>query len=573
MPKADDRVARALARTQEAEIAEEEVRQASPKSPRKSVKSTKKSERVMINDQEMDIDKVVQRVRERLTSPKPQIPHSSPTPPVNERGSGKPSPRVLMEERRSAKDRRSPYEEKPSPRSPTSIGRLPVREEIVTVDITPEPADKRVSATTLSYSELRKSTREELSTHLQSLSSEQLRNEILKLRSEKMKSERTPQRVTSVKERERVQPVEEKIPVYDEESGTYVLWSRAKLEKMMTSTSVQFKPRDSTPREEYVSPANYSQAPKVQPPLYRRGTTRDAYPTKTRDQYVERTYDQQATIVTVNPEVVEQSTDIDFDSMTEVQRREFLNEMKMKFAVFKKNFPNFPIPVIQEDDSPKWVFGIYEQLLDMAKTDASQPVYQTGLQVVFLVLQVVLTVSGIPAKNFFSFHAKNFNKYNTLMAELGEKWGPIIDITSSIETKLAIAIGWNTLVFAIVSVVAARFGERWGTTAEKLLDQLTTTDASSSSKMQDLERQLDGRDTVGSGSEEPQSGNSGASSDPLGGLGGIANLLGGLLGNGGGGNGAGGSGLGGLLGSLLGGAAANGPQAASTERRPPVYDD
>jgi hypothetical protein len=566
MPRADDRVAKALARTQEMTFLEEEEQQEqvrSPRSPKKSVRSTKKSERVVINDVEMDIDKVVQRVKDRLSSPKP---------PMEERKSGLPSPKVLMEERRSIRNSpkdspRETYVERPSPKSPSSVSRLPVK-EIVTVEIIPEPADKRVSATTLSYSELKRSTRDELSTHLRSLNSEQLREEILKLRSEKSTVRSVEPRVQTRSEKRVLDPPNEKIPVYDEETGTYVLWSKAKLERMMNANQpppVQqhYYQMNDTPRD--------SPPVVVKPPLYRRGTTRDAYPTKTMDH--ERTFEHQTNIVTVNPEIVEQSTDIDFDAMTEVQKREFLGEMKMKFSVFRKNFPNFPIPVIHDDDSPKWVFGIYEQLLDMAKTDASQPVYQTGLQVVFLILQVVLTISGIPAKNFFSFHAKNFDKYNTLMAELGEKWGPIIDITSSIETKLAIAIGWNTLVFAVVSVVAAKFGDKWGTTAEKLLDQLTTS-GGVNSKMQDLERQLDGRETMGgNGNNKEQQPQAEQSSDPLGGLGGIANLLGGLLGNGGGGNNSGG-GLGGLLGSLLGGGGPTaGNQASSTERRPPVYDD
>jgi hypothetical protein len=312
----------------------------------------------------------------------------------------------------------------------------------------------------------------------------------------------------------------------------------------------------------------------VKPPLYRRGTTRDAYPTKTYDQE-NYAYDdlegQQPTvdIVAVNDQVVEESTDIDFDAMTDVQRREFLNEMKMKFSVFKKNYPTFPIPVIQDDDNPKWVFGIYEQLLDMAKSDASQPIYQTGLQIVFLILQVVLTVSGVPAKNFFSFHSKNFAKYNTLMAELGEKWGPIIDVTSSIETKLALAIGWNTLVYAIVSVVAAKFGDRWGTSVEQMLDKLTTS-TTNNSKMEELERELSGRSEMPNEPSQEQPTNTGGMDS----LGGLANMLGGLFGGGGGGgNGGAGNLLGNLLGAFTGGGGANQGTATSTERRPPTYDD
>jgi hypothetical protein len=270
----------------------------------------------------------------------------------------------------------------------------------------------------------------------------------------------------------------------------------------------------------------------------------------------------------VNPQVVEESTDIDFDSMDDVQKREFLDEMKMKFAVLKKNYPEFPIPVIHDDDNPKWVFGIYEQLLDMAKGDASQPIYQTGLQVVFLILQMVLSMSGIPAKDFFTFHSRHFSQYNKLMVELGEKWGPIIDVTSSTETKLALAIGWNTVVFAVVSVVASKFGDKWGTNVEQILNKITTsTTAASNAKMEDLHRQMDGREEYVPPKEDTSSsGNVGGGSDMMSGL---AGLLGGLLG-GNGGNGGGG--LSNLLGGLLGGGAP-GSSSTTTERKPPTYDD
>jgi hypothetical protein len=537
MPKVDDRLARVLARTQEVNLEEEETQV-----QRSSVRS-KRSERIIINDQEMDIDRVVQKVRERLSSPG----ITSPKPPSITSKPDIPSPRSIIEERRSSP--RETYVEKPSPRSPHE--RLPVtevREIALTRDIVPESPDRRISPA-LSYETLRKSTREEVVDSLKGLTSQQLREEIMKLRSErsvKKSSVNTPR--ISLRE-------EEKIPVYDRESGTWVLYPRSQLPVFQTP-----------PREEYLP----GPAPRVQPPLLRRGTTRDAYPTKT------QTYDPEAhfrnqhadlDIAAVNTQQVEESTDIDFDAMDEVQRREFLDEMKMKFAVLKKNYPEFPIPVVHDNDNPKWVFGIYEQLLDMAKGDASQPIYQTGLQVVFLILQVVLSVSGIPAKDFFSFHARHFSQYNKLMVELGEKWGPIIDVTSSTETKLALAIGWNTVVFAVVSVVASRYGDKWGTSVEQLLSKITTsTTSASNQKMEDLKRQMEGHDEYSPPQEN-------VSNAPPGGdmMGGLANMLGGLLGGGGAGGNSGG-GLGNLLGGLLGGMA-NGPSATTTERKPPTYDD
>jgi hypothetical protein len=517
MPKVDDRLARVLARTQEANL-EEEREQA------KSSVRSRRSERIVINDEEIDIDSVVQKVRERLSSPKP--PSSQRKPEV-------PSPRSIIEERRSS--HRETYIEQVSPMSPKN--RIPVTEvrELVTRDIIPESPERRVSPP-LSYDTIRKSTREELVHSLRDMNSQQLREEIMKMRSERS-NRKTVTPSYSVKE--------DKVPVFDRETGTWVLFPKSQL------------PAYNTP---------VRSIPVIQPPLIRRGTTRDAYPSKTQTydpDYQQRLYE--PTITAVHPEVVEESTDIDFDSMNDVQKREFLDEMKMKFAVLKKNYPDFPIPVIHDDDNPKWVFGIYEQLLDMAKGDASQPIYQTGLQVVFLILQVVLSMAGIPAKDFFTFHSRHFSQYNKLMVELGEKWGPIIDVTSSTETKLALAIGWNTVVFAVVSVVASKFGDKWGTSVEQILNKITTsTTSASNAKMEDLHRQMNGREEYVPPKEETSSANNG-SGDMMSGL---AGLLGGLLG----GNGGNGGGISNLLGGLLGGGAP-GSSSTSTERKPPTYDD
>lgn len=555
MPRADDRAARVLARTQE--VAEETFDNpvSAKSSVKKSVKSSRMSERIIINDQEMDIDRVVQKVRERLSSPT-----KTPRPPAQEIKPEVPSPRTLIGERNSERnsERRSErYVEQPSPKSPVMENRLPVTEirEIVTRDIIPEPLERRVSPA-LSYETLKKSTREEVADSLKNMNSQQLRDQILKMRSERSQLSRRTEQHQVMKSSVRHTPQVEKIPVFDQETGTWILYPKNKL---MANTTTEYNTYQDPEYENHYEPQH--QPARVKAPLIRRGTTRDAYPTKTYEPQIESQAD--------DPNQ-EDTTDIDFDTMTDVQRREFLDEMKMKFAVLKKNYPDFPIPVVHDDDNPKWVFGIYEQLLDMAKGDASQPIYQTGLQVVFLILQVVLSVSGIPAKDFFAFHSRHFSQYNKLMVELGEKWGPIIDVTSSTETKLALAIGWNTVIFAVVSVVASKFGDKWGTSVEQLLNKITTsTTGASEAKMEDLRRQMDGREEA----PGPAAPNQGANNNPGGGgdmMSGLASMLGGLLG--GGGNGGGG--LGNLLGGLLGGAAnMNNSSATSTERKPPTYDD
>ena len=184
MPRADDRAARVLARTQE--VAEEAFDDAmsAKSSVKKSVKSSRMSERIVINDQEMDIDRVVQKVRERLSSPT-----KTPKPPAQESKPEVPSPRALIGDRKSDRlsERNSErYVEHPSPKSPNIKNRLPVTEvrEIVTRDIIPEPLEKRVSPA-LSYETLKKSTREEVVDSLKNMNSQQLREQILRMRSER----------------------------------------------------------------------------------------------------------------------------------------------------------------------------------------------------------------------------------------------------------------------------------------------------------------------------------------------------------------------------------------------------
>lgn len=497
----------------------------SRKSPARS--RAVKSERITINDREIDMGEIMDRIKTRTSLRETEV-RDFPKPPTQPMPSKK-SPR-----------QQNSYKEVMSPRSPHIENKIDVTEirDITRVTYDPDPPEKKVTPE-LTYREFRQSTRDELNDQMKDMNSEQLRNLLLKMKSEK--SSVREKRNSSI--REKPIPVK-KVPVYDPDTQTWILYDEETLMGMVKPPSPQSQ------REE--------RRVNIQPPLIRRGTTRDAYPTRTVDFDNYQPNQDVRTIDAINPDQAVAEIDIDFDTMTPIQIREFLDEMKIKFSILKKNYPDFPIPVIKEDDNPKWVFGIYEQLLDMAKGDASQPMYQSGMQLVFLIIQVVMTLVGIPAKNFFSFHSKHFRKYNQLMVELGEKWGPLIDVTSSVETKLMIAIGWNTLVFAIVSVIANKFGDRIGGTVEELLDKITA--GNSGPSFDNIKSELGGREEVKLPQQEQPS--------DAGGLGGIANMLGGLLGGGGGSNGLGG--IGNLLSGLLN------PQqstAQAKERKLPVYED
>lgn len=539
--------ARVMARTRE--IDEDEERISSPqKSPRKSSMRSRsvKSEKLTINDKEIDMADIMEKIKTRTSLRDVEL-RDFPKPPMTPQPSHK-SPRTTPKNISSMSQ--SPrYKEVISPRSPQIDNKIDVTEirDITRVTYDPDPPEKKVTPE-MSYKEFKQSTREELQDEMKSMNSEQLRTLLLKMKSERS-SIRESRKSSS---REKV-IAPKKIPVFDPETGTWILY-----DEHILMNGGGFNPP--SPRSLHLQDERKVH---IQPPIIRRGTTRDAYPTRTLDmdnQMITQQYGDSHlgnTIDAIQPDQAVAEIDIDFDAMNPVQVREFLDEMKIKFSILKKNYPDFPIPVIKEDDNPKWVFGIYEQLLDMAKGDASQPMYQSGMQLVFLIVQVVLTLVGIPAKNFFSFHSKHFRKYNQLMVELGEKWGPLIDVTSSVETKLMIAIGWNTLVFAIVSVIATKFGDKIGGTVEQLLDKITA--GNSAPSFDNIKSELGGRDEVNLPQQEQAS--------DAGGLGGIANMLGGLLGGGGGG---GLGGLGNLLGGLLN------PQqstAQAKERKLPVYED
>lgn len=523
------KAARVMARTRE--IVEEEEEEKSPK--RSSVRSRNvKSERITVNDREVDMSDIMEKIKTR-TSLRDVEPRDYPKPPQSPRPSHKsPRQQPAISPKLSPKNS---YKEIISPRSPQIQNKIDVTEirDITRITYDPDPPERKVTPE-MSYRDFKQSTREELQGEMMNMNSEQLRNLLLKMKSEKS-SIRESRRISV---REKPAP-SKKIPVFDPETSTWILYDE---ETLM-----------SRPPPSPQSPPNERKV-QIQPPLIRRGTTRDAYPTRTLDMDNQITH-QSTMIDAVNPDNAVAEIDIDFDAMSPIQVREFLDEMKIKFSILKKNYPDFPVPVIKEDDNPKWVFGIYEQLLDMAKGDASQPMYQSGMQLVFLIVQVVLTLVGIPAKDFFSFHSKHFRKYNQLMVELGEKWGPLIDVTSSVETKLMIAIGWNTLVFAIVSVIANKFGDKIGGTVEQLLEKITS--GNTAPEFDPMRANLEGHEEMKNPRQEPAGDTSG--------LGGIANMLGGLLGGGGSGGG-----LGSLLGGLLN------PQqttAQAKERKLPVYED
>jgi len=257
--------------------------------------------------------------------------------------------------------------------------------------------------------------------------------------------------------------------------------------------------------------------------------------------------------------------ELDFDNMTAVQQREFADEMKVKFNILRRGYPQFGIPEVTHEDDPKWLWGMYQQFLDMAKHESSLPFYRNGMTIFFFLTDALLSYLGIPCNGeFYKFHNSYFSDYNSLLIELGESWGPVMDVSWRTETKLSLMIGWNTLVFVVMKFITTKFGDKFAGVMESFVKNLNAKDfiqgTGESSILSKAKEKI--------ATEE----SSGSDANPMGNvMGNLMNMFGGMMGgnNSGGGNNKMMEGLLSGLGSMM----TAQTDGASRQRRRPDFDD
>ena len=409
-----------------------------------------------------------------------------------------------------------------SPRSPPMSGKIPVEEYEVKRTYTAASPSTKIPTTIEDIPKVshRSEKRKKDNDELDSLNSRQLRDIIRKLQDEKTSRRtrtETPREepIQPSKKKEplaQASPHEDKIPMWDEDAGRWVLINKSKIEEMQQG-------------------------------------------------FANRT----ATNVTA-PQQQEEGGELDFDNMTAVQQREFTDEMRVKFNILRRGYPQFGIPEVSAEDDPKWLWGMYQQFLDMAKHESSLPFYRNGMTIFFFLTDALLSYLGIPCNGeFYKFHNSYFSDYNSLLIELGESWGPVMDISWRTETKLALMIGWNTLVFVVMKFITTKFGDKFAGVMESFVKNLNAKEFI----------QGNGESSILSKAKEKiaTETNQGADANPMGNvMGNLMGMLGGMMG-GNGGNGAGNNKMmEGLL-SGLGSMMTAQTDGATRQRRRPDFDD
>jgi hypothetical protein len=405
-------------------------------------------------------------------------------------------------------------------------GKIPVEEYEVKRTYTAASPSTKIPTTVEDIPPPRSTNKKKNGDELESLNSRQLREIIRRMQDEKTSRrtrtetprEEIPVAAPTKKERESIapaSPMDEKIPMWDEETKRWVLISKHKIEEMQqgfqTNTNV-----------------TASGAP---------------------EQGAEG--------------------ELDFDNMTAIQQREFNDEMRVKFNILRRGYPQFGIPEVSSEDDPRWLWGMYQQFLDMAKHESSLPFYRNGMTIFFFLTDALLTYLGIPCNGeFYKFHNSYFTDYNSLLIELGESWGPVMDISWRTETKLALMIGWNTLVFVVIKFITTKFGDKFAGVMESFVRNLNAKEFI----------QGNNESSILSKAKEKMASDGGASGDanPMGNvMGNIMNMIGGMMG----GNTPGGAASGGnnkmmegLL-SGLGSMMTAQSDGSTRQRRRPDFDD
>lgn len=409
-----------------------------------------------------------------------------------------------------------------SPRSPPMSGKIPVEEYEVKRTYTAASPSTKIPTTIEDIPKVshRSEKRKKDNDELDSLNSRQLRDIIRKLQDEKTSRRtrtETPREepIPPSKKKEplaQASPHEDKIPMWDEDAGRWVLINKSKIEEMQQGFANQTNTNVTAPQQQ------------------------------------------------------EEGGELDFDNMTAVQQREFTDEMRVKFNILRRGYPQFGIPEVSAEDDPKWLWGMYQQFLDMAKHESSLPFYRNGMTIFFFLTDALLSYLGIPCNGeFYKFHNSYFSDYNSLLIELGESWGPVMDISWRTETKLALMIGWNTLVFVVMKFITTKFGDKFAGVMESFVKNLNAKDFI----------QGNGESSILSKAKEKiaTETNQGGDANPMGNvMGNLMGMLGGMMG-GNGGNGAGNNKMmEGLL-SGLGSMMTAQTDGATRQRRRPDFDD
>lgn len=404
-----------------------------------------------------------------------------------------------------------------SPRSPPMSGKIPVEEYEVKRTYTAASPSTKIPTTIEEAPVIRTSQKAKNKDELESLNSRQLRDIIRKLQDDKTSRRtrtETPREEPAPKQQiHAASPMEEKIPMWDDDAKRWVLINKSKIEEMQQGLGGQ----------------------------------------------------QTRTNVTAPQQEEGVGGELDFDNMTVIQQREFNDEMRVKFNILRRGYPQFGIPEVSGEDDPRWLWGMYQQFLDMAKHESSLPFYRNGMTIFFFLTDALLSYLGIPCNGeFYKFHNSYFSDYNSLLIELGESWGPVMDVSWKTETKLALMIGWNTMVFVVMKFITTKFGDKFAGVMESFVKNLNAKDfIQGNNESSILSKAKDKISTETNG---------GSDANPMGNvMGNLMNMFGGMMG-GGGNNGGNNKMMEGLL-SGLGSMMTAQTDGASRQRRRPDFDD
>jgi hypothetical protein len=410
-----------------------------------------------------------------------------------------------------------------SPRSPPMSGKIPVEEYEVKRTYTAASPSTKIPTTIEEAPPIKtpnRATSTKRKDELESLNSKQLRDIIRKLQDDKTSRRtrtETPREEPVVAPKPQIQsasPMEEKIPMWDEDAKRWVLINKSKIEEMQQGMGGQ----------------------------------------------------QTRTNVTAPQQDEGAGGELDFDNMTAIQQREFNDEMRVKFNILRRGYPQFGIPEVTGEDDPRWLWGMYQQFLDMAKHESSLPFYRNGMTIFFFLTDALLSYLGIPCNGeFYKFHNSYFSDYNSLLIELGESWGPVMDVSWKTETKLALMIGWNTMVFVVMKFITTKFGDKFAGVMESFVKNLNAKDfIQGTNESSILSKAKDKMATEASG---------GADANPMGNvMGNLMSMFGGMMGGNGGASGGNNKMMEGLL-SGLGSMMTAQTDGASRQRRRPDFDD
>jgi hypothetical protein len=163
-----------------------------------------------------------------------------------------------------------------------------------------------------------------------------------------------------------------------------------------------------------------------------------------------------------------------YNFMNDDEQRKWRQIFISKYMTIKQSYPNWNIPVPEESWSLDYTHDLYESLVKQIVISMNCNQYRAYLVIMFLGIEIFcIKVLGLDMSGYTLAQVESMNRYDQLLAELGEKYYIQGPSSWPLEARLIIVAGVNAIFFLVVKYLCKWAGnDSFAPAIQSILNQL-----------------------------------------------------------------------------------------------------